>query len=108
MKKIILSMLLLFGAVSFHDVTVNATEGADVIIQTESISGEVDQFAKNDFGLALTSMLFLEGNNTNASSYSLGAAFSMFDGEKTENGTVYYPMLRFYGRIYADADFFTY
>ncbi|MGG5343734.1 C47 family peptidase [Enterococcus sp. AZ192] len=92
MKKIILSMLLLFGAVSFQNVTANATEGADVIVQTESVSGEVDQFAKNDFGLALTSILFLESNNTNASDYSLGSAFSMFDGEKTEKGTVYYPV----------------
>lgn len=92
MKKIIIPILFLLGAVLFNDVSANADVGSDIIVKTESISAQVDQYAKDDFGLALTSMLFLENNNTNSSNYILGSAFSMFDGEDTEDGTVYYPV----------------
>lgn len=92
MKKIIVSLLLLLGAVSFDNVTANATESTETIFKTEAISEQVDLFAKNDFGLALTSMLFLESNSIDASNYSLGSAFSMFDGENSEEGTIYYPV----------------
>ncbi|MBL1229350.1 hypothetical protein IW492_08920 [Enterococcus sp. BWB1-3] len=91
----VIYLLVLFGSLWVNVDKVNAetqVAGEGLKVETTVVSNDIEEFAKKDFSLSLSSILILEENTKSINDFVLGSSFSMFDGEDAEKSTIYYPV----------------